>query len=854
MAFFRGCLFIIFVTVTLFSQGAMERSRVELPEDEKRAIEDARKNAKPRPFATRKTPWSELEVARIKAYETVKNSIVQISIKSSDPTTGMPNTQSIGSGIVWDEFGHVVTNYHVASAISNRATRAGYAMSRMADLIIRTIDGAEYRVEIEGVAPESDLALLRPEGKIKGVVPIRLGKSSELVVGQSVVAMGNPSGFDHTFTAGLISALDRVIPSPMNTPIRNVIQTDASLNRGNSGGPLLNSSGQMVGLNTAISSPTGWSVGLNYAIPSETVIKEMETLLDTKRSAEPTPPLAPTEDACAGVFNRVKHSVVGIQAKERYHDLFTGNVLTDPVGSGSGIIWDKQGHIVTNFHVVAMMDPMSGALRAADIVTVTTSDDRELAARIVGFNPDIDIALLKLENVADNLESIHIGSSTDLQIGQSVLALGNPFGISQTLTGGIISALNRRIDSPTGVPIKGVLQIDVAINPGSSGGPLLDLNGKLLGINTMIISSSGVNANVGFAVPVELICKGIEDLIGKRDISIFTNPEKSIEEKNRAKVFQQTAESVVFIDAVTEKYDFYDAWTGNIFRLPPASGTGIVWDNKGHIITAYSTVQLEDPITGHITEAEKLTVTLADGKTYAARILGRSLEYGIAVIRAFAPFKDMQPLPLAPESDLKVGQSLLALGNPFGMDYSLSEGVLSAIRGQTSDSRHLIQTDVAINPGNIGGPILDSEGRLVGMSVFFHGPGSHAGINFALSASTLNRIVPLLLAKGQVERPELGFVSVSDLDARSYFQVEKGVLILEVEPNSPAFRAGLKGLQPSNTGRGIEIGDVIVGFSGKAITNSETLWDLIEQVPPKTLLSFDVLRDGKRIKVVVNPK
>jgi S1-C subfamily serine protease len=818
----------------------MERSRVELPEDERKAIEDARRGAKPRPYAARKTPLGEQEKERIKAFDAAKNSVVQITASIFEFRYGIPQEgQSSGTGVVWDESGHIVTNYHLVSRGGRHESPAPGAM-----LVVRTAGGAEYAAKIVGAAPESDLAVMKVDAPMKGLAPIPLGSSSGLAVGQAVLALGNPLGYDHSLTSGIISALDRSIASPANTPINGIIQTDAAINPGNSGGPLLNCKGQMIGLNMASTSPSGYSAGLNYAIPSQTVIKEVAKLLGAQREAAAPPPLSAKELAIASAFSRARHSVVGVHTKERYRDFWTGAVMVDPIGSGSGVVWDKQGHVVTNFHVVAVRGPAQDPLRAADIITVTVGGKEEIAASLVGAYPDIDIAVLKLASVPKSLSPMPLGATMGLKAGQSALALGNPFGIGQTLTGGIISALGRTIDSPTGKPIKGVVQTDAAINPGNSGGPLLDLSGRLLGINTMILSATGANANVGFAVPVELICREIEYLSNNGAGAEAFLPPPAQEDKNRADIFSKAADSVVFVHSMDK---------GRLF----ASGTGFVWDDRGHIVTAYltaySTLFRQDPATGQISEAEEIRVTLADGNTYRARIVGRSLEHKIAVLRVFAPFKDLRPLPLAQPSEIKVGQDLFAIGNPFGQDYSLSAGVLSASRDLTSSLRGVIQTDATINPGNIGGPILDSVGRLVGMGFDIEGPRSHSGVNFAISSGTLNRIVPLLLAKGQVERPLLGFVSVRDEDALYYFRVEKGVLVREVEPGTPASRAGLMGLRPSKTGMGAEIGDIIVGLRGKAVQNSEALWDMIEQEPAGAPLAFDVLRDGKRIKVVVRP-
>ncbi|MDR0499172.1 MAG: trypsin-like peptidase domain-containing protein [Holophagales bacterium] len=851
----RGCLLAVFLTAALYPQGVLERSHVRLPEDERKAIEDARRNAKPRPFTVRKTPLSESEKERVRAFETAKDSVVRIIAPGIDRSTGsLSQGQHLGTGVIWDESGHIVTSYNL---VSEREAGAERSLAETKGLLVQTSDSAEYSAKLVGTAPESGLALIKVDVQIKGVKPINLGRSADLAVGQSVLALGNPFGYDYSYdyslTSGLVSALNRVIPSSLNTPINGVIQTDAAINRGNFGGPLLNCKGQMVGLNTAFLTPTGWNAGLNYAIPTDTVVEEIARMLGKTNTVKPLSPLTLKEFACASVFDRVNISVVGIYTKERYRDFRTGNEVLDSVGSGSGVLWDTEGHILTNFHVVVVQDSILDTLKVADIITVATCDNNEIMASVVGVRPDIDIAVLKLNHVPENLRPIPIGTTSGLIIGQSVLALGNPFGINQTLTGGIISALNRTIDSPTGKPIKGVLQTDAAINPGSSGGPLLDLEGRMIGINTMIISSTGINANVGFAIPVDLILREIKDITTLNTASSIQASRPSPEDQNRAAVFKSAKDAVVFVSAETEKpYSSDDNWIGNISRIPPMSGTGIVWDNRGHIVTAYSTVIMKD-ISDRSFEAERLTVTLADGNTYRARIIGRSFEYNIAVLRVFAPFKDLRPLPLARAADLKVGQDLFALGNPFGMDHSLSAGILSAERDLEPSSRGMIQTDAAINPGNRGGPMLDSEGNLVGMGFFIEGGESHSGINLALSTSTLNRIVPILLAKGQVERPILGFDSVADLYASRIFKVEKGVLIQSVAPDSPAFRAGLRGLQPSKTAIGAEIGDVIVGLRGKPIDNQGTLWDLLEQEPSGATLSFDVLRNGKRIKVVVKP-
>ncbi|WP_232098972.1 S1C family serine protease [Gimesia aquarii] len=179
------------------------------------------------------------------------------------------------------------------------------------------------------------------------------------------------------------------------------------------------------------------------------------------------------------------------------------NLQKTPQGSGSGFIWDRKGHIVTNFHVI----------QKADEVSVTLADNSTWKATYVGFAPSKDLAVLKINAPSEQLRPIKVGASTDLQVGQTVLAIGNPFGLDQTLTIGIISGLGREIISVTGRSIRNVIQTDAAINPGNSGGPLLDSSGLLIGMNTAIYSSSHVYAGIGYAVPVDLVNRFVPQLI-----------------------------------------------------------------------------------------------------------------------------------------------------------------------------------------------------------------------------------------------------------------------------------------------------------------------------------------------------
>jgi S1-C subfamily serine protease len=195
--------------------------------------------------------------------------------------------------------------------------------------------------------------------------------------------------------------------------------------------------------------------------------------------------------------------VVNITALGVERDFFTLNLYQIPQGTGSGFVWDTTGNVITNFHVILN----------ADAAQVTLSDQSNWRARVVGVAPDKDLAVLKIDAPANKLQPIPIGTSKDLQVGQSVFAIGNPFGLDQTLTTGVISALNREIESVTRRPIQGVIQSDAAINPGNSGGPLLDSAGRLIGVNTAIYSPSGASAGIGFAIPVDTVNRIVPELI-----------------------------------------------------------------------------------------------------------------------------------------------------------------------------------------------------------------------------------------------------------------------------------------------------------------------------------------------------
>jgi S1-C subfamily serine protease len=225
---------------------------------------------------------------------------------------------------------------------------------------------------------------------------------------------------------------------------------------------------------------------------------------------EPHPVVIPKdlgadEQATIAVFENASRSVVHVTSIGSHRDRFNLDVMDIPQGSGTGFVWDDAGHVVTNFHVIQQGTKSK----------VTLSDGSVYDAVIVGSAPDKDLAVLKIVDPAARakLRELRIGSSSNLRVGQKVLAIGNPFGLDQTLTTGVISGLGREIKAVTGRPITDVIQTDAAINPGNSGGPLLDSQGNLIGVNTAIYSPSGAYAGIGFAVPVDTVNSIVPQII-----------------------------------------------------------------------------------------------------------------------------------------------------------------------------------------------------------------------------------------------------------------------------------------------------------------------------------------------------
>jgi len=216
------------------------------------------------------------------------------------------------------------------------------------------------------------------------------------------------------------------------------------------------------------------------------------------RAIEPLGELTAVEKKSIEVFDRVSPSVVQIVAHSKSSDSFFSGEKTQ---SGTGFVWDAAGHVVTNNHVVAETDAISVRLSSGEIVT----------AEVVGLAPSCDLAVLRLKDPKKLPSPIPVGSSAELKVGQLAFAIGNPFGLDQSLTAGIVSALKRKLPTSAGREISNVIQTDAAINPGNSGGPLLDSSGRLIGVNTAIVAP--INVGVGFAIPVDVVNRVVPELI-----------------------------------------------------------------------------------------------------------------------------------------------------------------------------------------------------------------------------------------------------------------------------------------------------------------------------------------------------
>ena len=351
-------------------------------------------------------------------------------------------------------------------------------------------------------------------------------------------------------------------------------------------------------------------------------------------------------------------------------------------------------------------------------------------------------------------------------------------------------------------------------------------------------------AQIGLALALVMLAIIAAQPYAERILFASTTP-RSVEprgslsdvERSTIAIFEQVSPSVVQVAART-------ASAGSLMEDSSgraASGTGFIWDGAGHVVTNDHVVQ----------GANQLAVRFATGDVAQAELVGVAANYDLAVIRIKNASHLPPPVSLGSSADLKVGQSAFAIGNPFGLDQSLSTGIISALKRRlpTNSGREIanvIQTDAAINPGNSGGPLLDSAGRVIGVTTAIISPsGTNAGIGFAIPVDIVNRVVPQLIRDGRVPTPGIGIVAADEAVA-TRLGVD-GIVVVQTAPGSPAALAGLRGVNPSSGG----IGDVIVEANGKRVRRLSDLTDTIEQVGVGRSVEITVSHDGQERKLEI---
>jgi 2-alkenal reductase len=306
-------------------------------------------------------------------------------------------------------------------------------------------------------------------------------------------------------------------------------------------------------------------------------------------------------------------------------------------------------------------------------------------------------------------------------------------------------------------------------------------------------------------------------------------------ERTSIAIFRNAAPSVAYISVVRAGQDIFGNGT-----MSAGAGSGFVWDKAGHVLT-----------NAHVVSgADQVFVRFGSDRPLLATVVGTAAEYDIAVLRITGPPAALTPIPIGSSADLVVGQQVYAIGNPFGLDRTLTTGVVSALDRTlpTATGREItgvIQTDAAINPGNSGGPLLDSAGRLIGIATAIaSSTGAYSGIGLAVPVDTVNRVVPQLLSKGRVARPGIGIAAASEeIGARVGLQ---GVIVV-VTPGGPAERAGLTG---ADLARG-RLGDVIVAVDGKEVASVADLARELEKIGIGNAARLTVEREGRRREVTV---
>lgn len=323
----------------------------------------------------------------------------------------------------------------------------------------------------------------------------------------------------------------------------------------------------------------------------------------------------------------------------------------------------------------------------------------------------------------------------------------------------------------------------------------------------------------------------------------ITDPSLATDERNNIEVYKMISPGVVFITSTSVSNDFFDPG-----ERSNGSGSGSVIDAEGHILT-----------NNHVIEgAQRLIVDFGGNKKYSAEVVGQDPDTDLAIIKVDAPREELKVVSFGNSDNLTVGQKVLAIGNPFGLDRTLTTGVISGlqrpIRARTGRLiEGAIQTDASINPGNSGGPLLDSQGRMIGINSQILSPaGGSVGVGFAVPANIARRIVPQLISNGFVNRPKLGIFpyAVEKVSGRLRLPVSQGVLIYQADQNGAAAAAGLRGFTQDDEGN-VFIGDIITAINGEKIDNDDDLSRALDKRQVGDTVQVEIVRDGRKMTVPV---